>query len=392
MFDHGDHSFRGGSVQIVQSQAGGNLRIASMNVHFLCKRYYTNKDLLGDRFGRLFHLPIQLAACGASVAVTAIDYRNSSVEEISADGVAFRTAPATPTCLPRLIVHLYGAVRAAQPDVVIASGDSHIGFVGRYLARRIGARFVYDVYDYYPAFPTNRIPGMKALFRSATRNANLVLCASEPLRQTLAALNRQALLVQNGVDRRLFKPMDLRQARDSIGLPQQIPLVGYFGSITPSRGPLIIEACRRLRQAFPLLRLVLAGRITDAAIGEPWITYYGALPQESIPQLIAACNVVTLPYARDTFNSMSGACKIAEYLACARPVVATRVAGHELIFANVPNSLCEPDADEMAAALQRQLDRPAVAPFPETMDWKHIGRDLFLSLCTVAQGASVYED
>lgn len=44
-----------------------------MNIHLLCKRYYTNKDLLNDRFGRLYHLPVQLARLGAEVSVTAID-------------------------------------------------------------------------------------------------------------------------------------------------------------------------------------------------------------------------------------------------------------------------------------------------------------------------------
>lgn len=37
----------------------------TMNIHLLCKRYYTNKDLLNDRFGRLYHLPVQLAQLDA---------------------------------------------------------------------------------------------------------------------------------------------------------------------------------------------------------------------------------------------------------------------------------------------------------------------------------------
>ncbi|MCU0974490.1 MAG: hypothetical protein MUF80_11140, partial [Burkholderiales bacterium] len=67
-----------------------------MRVFFLAKRYYTNKDLLEDRFGRLFHLPVQLAAQGANVAVTAMDYRNPEPYQMHAEGVSFRTAPATP--------------------------------------------------------------------------------------------------------------------------------------------------------------------------------------------------------------------------------------------------------------------------------------------------------
>lgn len=355
-----------------------------MKVFFLCKRYYTNKDLLKDKFGRLYHLPVHLARLGANVSVAAVDYRNAFREQMSEQGVAFDTVPATPPRLPHLLFDLYRTARASEPDIVIASGDSHIGFIGKQLARRMRARFVYDVYDYYPAFSGNRIPGMKAMFRSAVKGADLVLCASGPLQRILSPLNGHTLLIENGVDRRLFAPMDMKQARRSLDLEPETPLVGYFGSITPTRGPLLIEACRRLRKAMPSLRLVLAGRVTGVAIDESWISYRGELAQESVPELICACDVVTVPYAGDTFNSMAGACKIAEYLACGKPVVATCVSGHERIFRDAPASLCEPEPDDMAAALRRQLMNPEMVPFPIVMDWEYIGRELFNALSAIS--------
>lgn len=347
-----------------------------MRIFFICKRYYTNKDLLRDRFGRLYHLPVELSRLGADILVTAIDYRNSLIEEINAEGVLFRTAPATPAKLIGLPFHLYRSARAARPDIIIASGDSHIGYIAMLIAQRLRARFVFDVYDYYPVFRGNRIPGMKAMFRSAVKNADLVLCASEPLRHNLSDLNQNILLVENGVDRTLFAPGDMKVARKMLGLEDETPLVGYFGSITPTRGPLLIDACRQLRQEIPSLRLVLAGRVTGTAIAEPWISYLGELPQEFVPELIRACNVVTVPYADDAFNSMAGACKIAEYLACGKPVVATRVSGHEQIFRDAPNSLCDPNPNDMAAAIRQQIINPQVAPFIELLSWNHITRVL----------------
>jgi glycosyltransferase involved in cell wall biosynthesis len=80
---------------------------------------------------------------------------------------------------------------------------------------------------------------------------------------------------------------------------------------------------------------------------------------------------------------MAGPCKIAEYLACGKPVVATRISGHERIFRDAPESLCEPDPEDMARALRRQLTHPVVAPLPESMDWKHIGRALHESLVKI---------
>lgn len=162
------------------------------------------------------------------------------------------------------------------------------------------------------------------------------------------------------------------------------PLVGYFGSITPTRGPLLIEACRFLHREIPTLQLMLAGRVTDVDIHEPWITYQGEMAQADLPSLINACNVMAIPYANDPFNSMSGACKIAEYLACEKAVVATRVAGHEEIFKTAPSSLCEPDPQDMAAAIQRQLANPEVMVFPEHLGWSHIARTLYDALLAIS--------
>jgi glycosyltransferase involved in cell wall biosynthesis len=347
-----------------------------VNIHLICKRYYTNKDLIRDRFGRLFHLPTQMSEQGACVSVNAIDYRNSQPTQLEHAGVTFTTVPATLRRLPGLIPNLFRAARAARPQIVIASGDSHIGFVALQIARRIGARFVFDAYDFYPAFAGNRIPGMKAMFGTAVKQSDLVLCASQSLCERLRPENRNVLLIENGVDTEQFKPGNMGEARAVLGIPAHHPVIGYFGSITSSRGPLLIEACRILRQERPGLRLLLAGRNDGIDIGERWITYLGERAQHDIPALINACDVVAIPYANDAFNSMAGACKIAEYLACEKPVVATRVSSHAAVFEDHEAMLCEPDADDMARALQSQLDDPCRHPLPERMRWEWIAETL----------------
>ena len=204
--------------------------------------------------------------------------------------------------------------------------------MGLLIAKKLRIPFVFDVYDYYPVFKGNCIPGMKFMFRCAVKKARLVLCSSEPLLNRLACLNANRMLVENGVDAALFSPMEMSEARKVLQLEQESIFVGYFGSINAARGPLLIEACRMLRKDFPSLHLLLAGRIDDVDMKEPWIRYLGDLPQREIPALINACNVVTIPYADTPFNRMCGACKIAEYLACGKPIVATRISVHRQLF------------------------------------------------------------
>ena len=135
-----------------------------MKLHLLCKRYYTNKDLIQERFGRLYHLPTQIQRLGCDVKVTALDYRHPMAERHVLEEVIFKTLPATPLQLASSLRQIHGVFRSDSPDIVVASGDSHIGFLGLQLAHILGAPFVFDVYDYYPAFSGNCIPGMRMLF------------------------------------------------------------------------------------------------------------------------------------------------------------------------------------------------------------------------------------
>ncbi|NHA16057.1 glycosyltransferase family 4 protein [Thioalkalivibrio sp. XN279] len=351
-----------------------------MKILFLCKRFYTSKDLIGDRFGRLFHIPVQLARLGAEVSVIALDYRNACATETMIEGVAFRAEPAKASRLVGTMFRLRQTVRNSRPDVIIASGDSHIGFFARLLSLSVGAKFVFDVYDYYPAFSGNRLPGMKPMFRAAVRKADLVFCASVPLLDKLLVQNQHVALVENGVDRAVFFPMDKRSARESLGLPIDSPIFGYFGAITPKRGPLLLQAAELLRAEFGGLRVLMAGPIIGINPSSEFLDYRGILPQSGLSLLIAACDVVVVPYERDAQIDLSGACKIAEYLACERPVVATRVAGHELIFGDTPDSLCEPIASDLARALSACFDKPRIAPFPDKYDWSNIGRSVMDSI------------
>lgn len=351
-----------------------------MRIALLCKRYYTNKDLIKDKFGRLYHLPVQLARLGHDINVIAIDYRNTKVAEYTLDGVTFKTLPATVSQLPFVPYRAYSALSNTRSDILVASGDSHIGYIGWQISRLLSSRFVFDVYDYYPAFKGNRIPYMEAMFMKAVQNANIVLCASSSLQQKLNTINESKWVVPNGVNPEQFNPGDLQTARDALGAKSSETLIGYFGSITPTRGPILIDACSILYEKIPSLRLLLAGRVTNVDISAPWIDYRGELPQEVIAPLIRACDVVTIPYAEEPFNSMSGACKIAEYLACGRPVVATRVSNHKDLFRDAPGSICEPDANSMAQVLRRQLHAPEIAPFPVEMTWEAIAQALHYKL------------
>lgn len=343
-----------------------------MRFLFLTKRRYTHKDLLADRFGRLFHLPVGLGRAGMRGDVYALDYRLAPRTRMETDGVTFRSVPYARLNLPFV---LRGIERRAEADVVIASGDVNFGLYGAWLAQRLRVPFVYDVYDNYLAYPNNRFPRAEALFHHVLHRADVATSVSPALASLLAPHCPDVHILDNGVDARTFAPRSKRAARSALGLDERATYVGYFGSIETRLGAeVLIEAVRRVREATgDDVRLLLAGKVSASIdLSSRFIEYRGLVSQPTVGTLIAASDVVTVPYLRHPQNDYSGACKLAEYLCAERPVVATDVGRARELLPGVP--LAEPgDVSALAQTMLVQLANPSVPTLPSTLGWSALG-------------------
>lgn len=207
-----------------------------MNVLFICKRYYTNKDLVADKFGRNFELPVMLAENGHKVLVVALDYRGRKMQLMSVGQVQFVSLPLFSLATLKGLIGVYQQIRSFSPTHIIGSGDSHIGYLAYRLAKNFGVFSVFDVYDHYLSFGSNRLPLMKRMFHQALRKSDLILSASRNLNTLALEFNQNAIVLENGVDVDRFKPLDKNACRQKLGLAETHKLVGYFGSMEPMRG------------------------------------------------------------------------------------------------------------------------------------------------------------
>ena len=76
-----------------------------MKILYLSKRFYTNKDLLAERYGRVFAFSRGLAEAGHSVTGCALDYRRSVRDRdlaVQEPGLHWRSYPLFPGPLRRL--------------------------------------------------------------------------------------------------------------------------------------------------------------------------------------------------------------------------------------------------------------------------------------------------
>jgi glycosyltransferase involved in cell wall biosynthesis len=358
-----------------------------MRIAFLCKRRYMGKDVILDRYARLYEMPFQLARLGHTVRGYCLDYHTQSAGEWSHDA-----SPGTLTWeshslgrlrIPTLLSYparILGSLRAFAPDVVIGASDIPHCALASFVARRLGVADVLDVYDNFESFGQARIPGFVAALRRSVRGATLVLTVGEPLRRFLIERYGAGpvIIVPNGVDTTVFKPIDRAQARRSLGLPADAKLIGTAGGLYREKGiaPLY-AAWARIAAARPDVHLVLAGRVeTELPIptGER-VHYLGELAYDRVAVLFNALDVGVISILDSPFGRYCVPQKAYEMFACGLPVAAAAIGVMPDILHDMPQTLFRAnDPEALAAAVLAQLDHPKRVTVP-ILDWPRLVTD-----------------
>jgi D-inositol-3-phosphate glycosyltransferase len=183
-------------------------------------------------------------------------------------------------------------------------------------------------------------------------------------------------VVPCGVDLARFQPGDLAAARAALSLlPPPHRLLLLVGRIEPLKGiDSLIRALALLAERRPawhggLTALIVGGadeserahwnaeqRRLDALRAElgmaDAVRFLGARPQDQLPLLYAAADVVTMPSHYESFGMAA-----LEGLACGRPVVATAAGGPALIVEDGTSGLLAQPGDDtgLADRLERLL-------------------------------------
>ena len=349
-----------------------------MSVLFIGKRFYTNRDALKDRYGRIWQMPWHWAQSGIPTRLWLVDYHTRrSVREMSGALDILSTPVQNLSVFRQWVKELRPSDH--KVDVVVASGDCYIGLMGRQIARRLRSRFVFDVYDKYDEFAGyKRLPGFDP-FRFLLRHADARLFASRALMERIGVGATHDLFVPNGVDLSHFHPRDMYTSRACFDIPADSVCVGYFGSMTPDRGVEdLVAAVAVMRQSGLNVDLVLAGqRYGQASWNEPWIRYLGNLPYDQVPTAMACCDVLTLPYRHSDYLDMASSCKIAEYIAMQRPLAMTDTPNFSMNFpeqaASLGSYMARPGAPyDLARAIALQLENRRSVSMPEGFSWESI--------------------
>lgn len=218
-------------------------------------------------------------------------------------------------------------------------------------------------------FPTTALA--RALRRWVLSRVSGVVTISHALQKLYAGLRLESLITApDGVDLGRFSgSLSQREARQKLGLTLDRKLVVYAGGLYAGRG---LEELIVAVKPFDVVLVIVGGqdktaearlRNHIAEAGAANVQLVGHRPPTEIPLYLNSADILVMPYSRRTLapggvtTDWMSPLKMFEYMAAARPIIASDLPALREVL-NEDNALLIPPDDPapLAAALRRLLN------------------------------------
>lgn len=275
---------------------------------------------------------------------------------------------------------------AGKLDVIDAQFFHPDGPAAHILARKLGLPFSAKARGADISIWSHR-PDTGPAIIAAARAASGLLSVGEALKRDMIAVGMPADKIRvhyTGLDPARFQPMDRATARREWGVPDDAPMLLTVGAVIPRKGQsIVIEAMRHLPAT---VHYVMAGggddaqRLRDLAAAQGMadrVRLLGPVPNDSLPSLYAAADVMVLPSVSEGLANAW-----VEALACGVPLVLSDIPpAHEVIDGPDAGAIAAPEPLAIADAIRRTLsqppDRQALAKRTTArFCWERNGREL----------------
>jgi glycosyltransferase involved in cell wall biosynthesis len=254
--------------------------------------------------------------------------------------------------VPQLYISIKRTIERENIDTIIHANILP-SFIASKLAKKLKIPNIYDFQDYFPESASAYYVkgkhfielGVKTFVYSALKNSVAIVTPSYGLKTIVHEIvpDKSVHVIPNGVDSELFKPMDQEIARKSIGLDKDYYLLLLQGSLDAWLDmENVMRILSKLRKSVDV-RLLIVGfshakhyyrlLLTYAKHYEidKYVYMYPPQPYERIPLFINSSDVVLAPYKR-MMKNFATPLKVAEALACGKPVITTDIAEYKLWY------------------------------------------------------------
>ncbi|MDR2165038.1 MAG: glycosyltransferase family 4 protein [Zoogloeaceae bacterium] len=356
-----------------------------MRIAFLCKRRYMGKDVILDRYARLYEIPHQLARLGHEVCGFCLSYQGHEEgqwrHEIAGSGsLEWCSRTLGRLILPGLLAypaHILRRVGQFRPDVLVGASDIPHVALAQWLSTRLNVPYAVDLYDNFEGFGQARIPGLVKVLRRATRHAALVTTTSDLLKELVETGYRArgtVISMPSTIDKAVFFPREKAACRRALGLPENAILVGTAGGLLANRGiDVLYEAWPGIAAEYPDARLVLAGP-ADRSHPPPNrkdVIYLGCLLHAKTAELFNALDLGII-YLKDTlFGRYCFPQKAYEMMACRLPIVAANVGAMPAMLENAGSLYQAESSASLAQAIRANIETPSISR-NKIRDWQEI--------------------
>lgn len=235
-------------------------------------------------------------------------------------------------------------------DVVVLSNLAPAFAITLLVKNRVP--LVFDLQDYYPTSAAGYITRVDTLLGTIARNgfemilkymikrSKVVTAASKVLAEYAKELGaRKTVQVPNGVDGQFFRKYDSQGIREKLGIESNEIVVGYIGSIEfwLDMETLIHGVAKAIKRGISLRLLLIGGKlhtnyiervsrwIKEARIENKtiWLDF---ISYKEVPKYISVMDFATIPFnVNNSTAYYAGPNKIWEYLAQAKPILATPI-------------------------------------------------------------------
>lgn len=217
----------------------------------------------------------------------------------------------------------------------------------------------------------------------------------EVIIKTYGIPSEKIVVIENGANTDLFKPIDQKKAKERLKLEESKRYVCFVGILARWQGTeFLIQSAPLILKEIPNTRFLIVGdgrmkeKLMDLAkkIGVPdKIIFTGAVPYKEVPFYINASDVCAAPFiiARNKEIGLSPL-KIYEYGACEKPVISSRIPNLEFVEEQNAGILVEPEKPEKLAKsiikllrdkkLREEMGKNGRDYIIKNHSWKNIAR------------------
>jgi glycosyltransferase involved in cell wall biosynthesis len=169
----------------------------------------------------------------------------------------------------------------------------------------------------------------------ALKNASAVTTnASELMKKAKALIDREVVLIPNGIDTELFRPMERNEIlAEALGISKEEKVIGFVGELREKKGlTTLLRAYTKINEvqssALLIIGDVRAGEDKKqfdelySSIPNGKINITGYVSNHDLPSYYSVMDVLVHPSLRDGMPNA-----LLEAMACEKPIVATPVGG-----------------------------------------------------------------